>query len=146
MHCESKEEQEAQESVFQNACWHAEAAAHEDPLVQGAFERAFSACKAELGINYWRCPSAWPAGGECLKLISADLSREIFPEIWAAINPPMGIGKSMAVRTAKKILEASCRRSARPPWAIGPDRRDGKSSGTRRPSPSSASSSRRRRP
>ena len=116
MNCESKEEQEAWESVFQNACWHAEAAAHEDPLVQGAFECAFSACKAELGINYYMPFDRQPE--EMLaKLISADLSREIFPEIWAAINPPMGIGKSMAVRTAKKILVGVVSSLCKAAWA-----------------------------
>jgi hypothetical protein len=120
MHCDSKEDQESWSSVFQNACWHAEAVGHPDPLIQGAFVEAFKGLKSEMGIYHYMPHDRAP--GEMLtKLLVADLSREILPDIMSKINTPGGVGKSMTVRMIRKVLVAICSTACQVAWkAVDP--------------------------
>ena len=120
MKCESKEDQEAWESVFQNACWHADPVGHQDPLIQGAFVEAFNSPKSELGIYYY-IPHDRAPEEMLTKLLVEDLSREILPDIISKINTPGGVGKGMATRTIRKVLVTICATACGVAWkAVDP--------------------------
>jgi hypothetical protein len=116
LQCENAAEQKSWLSVFENATWHAKPKGDPDPVINVAFQKAFTNLKNARGI-YWSMRFDRSPEEMLAKLLITDLDRSLFPEILEAIQMPGGIGVTMARNSVRKMLVQSCASACAAAWA-----------------------------